>query len=120
MSEKRVQPAAVRSDLPKQQGTKVSPYATTDNTSSAVDWSIVQTNAEDLRLLVAAILAAGDAVMFSCARKGVAYAITVYHDGIPVKKWAVNLEAFEDAVSDFTRIALAQIPQEVVEKLTLG
>lgn len=108
----------VRRDLPKQQGTKTSPYAVDNDRSASNDWSLVETNAEDIRLLVASVLAAGDAVMFSCARKGCAYAVTVYHDGVPVKKWANELAAFEDVISFFTAIALQQIPAEVAKRLT--
>ena len=108
----------VRANLPKQPGAKGSPYASVDDNRPSGDWSLIETNAEDLRLLVAGVLAAGDAVMFSCARKGTAYAVTIYHDGVPVKKWASDLEAFEEIVSLFTRIALQQLPQEIAKRFT--
>lgn len=109
----------VRPNKPAHNGNKGSPYNVGDDHRDTADWGINQANAEDVRLLVAAVLAAGDAVMFSCARKGTAYAVTIYHDGIPAKKWASDLETFEEIVATFTRIALTQIPQEVAKKLTL-
>lgn len=119
MSAKPAQANALRRDLPEQQGIKTSPYDTGTNTRDNSEFSVIQANAEDVRLLIASVLAAGDAVMFSCARKGAAYAVTVYHDGIPVKQWAAELDVFEQVVEFFTKIALQQIPQEVAKRLTL-
>jgi hypothetical protein len=109
---------AVRANGAKSGGVKASPYAAGDDNRPAGDWSVIQANAEDVRLLVASVLAAGDAVMFSCARKGTAYAITIYHDGIPTKKWAAELEVFGEIVDFFTKIALQQIPQEIAKRFT--
>lgn len=109
----------VRPDKPVSNGSKSSPYNTGDDRGALADWGVIEANAEDLRLLIASVLAAGDAIMFSCARKGTAYAVTIYHDGVPAKKWASDLEAFEDIVAVFTKIALTQVPQEVAKKLTL-
>jgi hypothetical protein len=109
---------ALRTNGAKPGGAKTSPYAAGDNNGPAGDWSVVEVNAEDLRLLVASVLAAGDAVMFSCARKGTAYAVTIYHDGVPTKKWAADTEAFGEIVDFFTKIALQQLPQEIAKRLT--
>lgn len=109
---------AIRANGTKPSGTKASPYATGDDNRPIGDWSLIQANAEDVRLLVASVLAAGDAVMFSCARKGTAYAVTIYHEGIPTKKWAAELEVFEEIVEFFTKIALQQIPQEIAKRFT--
>ena len=119
MSEKPTQPVTLRRDVPKQPGTKTSPYDVGGDTGGSTDFCVIQADAEDVRLLIASVLAAGDAVMFSCARKGAAYAVTVYHDGIPVKKWAAELEVFEEIVDFFTKIALQQIPQDIARRLTL-
>lgn len=102
----------------KPPGIRNSPYATDSDNSTSADFTIIQANAEDVRLLIASVLAAGDAVMFSCARKGTAYAVTIYHEGVPVKKWAAELEVFEEIVDFFTKIALAQIPQDVAKRFT--
>lgn len=109
----------VRPNKPASNGSKSSPYNIGDDHRDTADWGISQANAEDVRLLIAAVLAAGDAVMFSCARKGAAYAVTIYHDGVPAKKWASNLGELEEIVSVFTKVALTQVPQEVTKKLTL-
>jgi hypothetical protein len=108
----------LRANGTKPSGAKTSPYSAGDDNRTTGDWSVIQANAEDVRLLVASVLAAGDAVMFSCARKGTAYAVTIYHDGIPTKKWAAELDVFEEIVDFFTKIALQQIPQEVAKRFT--
>lgn len=108
----------VRTPGTKQSGVKTSPYDVNSGDGPSGDWSVIQASAEDVRLLIASVLAAGDAVMFSCARKGTAYAVTIYHEGVPVKKWAAELEVFEEIVDFFTKIALAQIPQDVAKRFT--
>lgn len=108
----------IRPATAKPPGVAASPYASADSDNNPDSWTIIQANAEDVRLLIASVLAAGDAVMFSCSRKGVAYAVTIYHDSIPVKKWAAELEVFEEIVDFFTKIALAQIPQEIAKRFT--
>lgn len=108
----------VRSTGAKQSGAKASPYDVGGDTRPAGDWSLIEADATDIRLLVASVLAAGDALMFSCARKGTAYAITIYHDGIPTKKWAAELEVFNEIVDFFTAIALQQIPQDIAKRFT--
>lgn len=113
-----VKPQPIRPAGAKQPGIKGSPYASDSDNSTVADFTIIQANAEDVRLLIASVLAAGDAVMFSCSRKGVAYAVTIYHDSVPVKKWAAELEVFEEIVDFFTKIALAQIPQEIAKRFT--
>ncbi|HET8705931.1 MAG TPA: hypothetical protein VFM46_06475 [Pseudomonadales bacterium] len=97
---------------------KVSPYASAVRDSRGDDWSITQADAGDLQLLVAACLAAGDAVMFSCSRKGYAICTTVYHDGEPTKLWATSADDFAEIVGKVTRLALQQLPSEVAAKLT--
>lgn len=120
MNDGATQVKSIRRDLPKQPGVKSSPYDTGGPSGASTDFSVIEADANDVRLLIASVLAAGDAVMFSCARKGAAYAVTVYHDGIPVKKWAAELEVFEEIVDFFTKIALQQIPQEISKRLTLS
>lgn len=120
MSTNEQKPNSVRPSGTKQSDAKASPYALDNPSRAASDWGISDVNAGDLRLAIAAILAAGDAVMFSCARKGVAYCITVYHDGIPVKQWATEQEEVEEALARITTIALSRVPKEVQEKLTIG
>lgn len=113
----KTEPLFVTGDKPPR--AKSSPYVADSVNNTNDSFSLIQANAEDIRLLVASVLAAGDAVMFSCARKGAAYAVTVYHDGVPAKQWAAELEVFEQIVDFFTKIALQQIPQEIAKRLTL-
>lgn len=96
---------------------KTSPYAAAASTSRGGDWNITQSDAGDLQLLVAACIAAGDAVMFSCSRKGYAVCVTVYHEGEATKLWATSVDDFTEIVSKITRLALEQVPAEVVTKL---
>lgn len=98
--------------------TKTSPYAAAVNNSGSSDWSITEGDAGDLQLLVAACIAAGDAVMFSCSRKGYAICVTVYHDGEPTKLWCTSAEDFTETVGKVTRLALQQLPAEIQARLT--
>ena len=109
---------SVRQDRGANAGAKTSPYASVAAGSSGGDWSITQSDAGDLQLLIAACIAAGDAVMISCSRKGYAICLTIYHDGEPTKIWCTSAEDFENAVSKVTRLALQQVPAEVAAKLT--
>lgn len=118
MNEKPSITQPIRPNLPERKGAKASPYVTADDNNAVNDFSLIQANAEDIRLLIASVLAAGDAVMFSCARKGAAYAVTIYHDSVPAKKWAAELDVFEEIVDFFTKIALQQIPQEIAKRFT--
>lgn len=97
---------------------KNNPYSSLDDVSTSRDWNVTDVDAKDLQLLVAACVAAGDAIMFSASKKGPIIGITVYHEGEPTKKWANNADEFAELVSKFTRLALAQLPQEVQAKLT--
>ena len=94
------------------------PYSSISDDTSTRDWSVMEIDAGDLQLLIAAALAAGDAIMFSASKKGPLVGLTVYHDGEPTKKWASDAEAFGVLVDKFTRLALAQLPSEVQQKLT--
>lgn len=97
---------------------KVNPYSSLDAVSNGRDWNVTDCDAKDIQLLIAACIAAGDAVMFSSSKKGPIIGITVYHDGEPTKKWTDNAELFEELMGKFTRLALAQLPVEVQQKLT--
>ena len=108
-------PGSVRQDRSAHIGGKASPYASVAASSGGGDWSITE---GDLQLLIAACIAAGDAVMISCSRKGYAICLTIYHDGEPTKIWCTTAEDFENAVSKVTRLALQQVPTEVAAKLT--
>jgi len=108
--------------VPTNRGTSIgsadNPYKSLDAVSDNRDWNVTDIDAKDLQLLIAACIAAGDAVMFSGSKKGPVICITVYHNGEPTKKWTDGPELFAELVSKFTRLALTQVPNEVAQKLT--
>ena len=108
----------VPADRNGNRGTKSNPYASATQPGNDRDWSLLDVDSRDLQLLLAACIAAGDAVMFSASKKGPVIGLTVYHDGEPTKLWANNPEAMSDIIEKVTRLALQQLPSEVAAKLT--
>lgn len=111
-------PQSVSADRSTSARSKNNPYSSLDALTDNRDWNVTDVDAKDLQLLIASCIAAGDAVMFSASKKGPIIGITVYHDGEPTKKWTDNAELFSELIGKFTRLALAQLPVEVQQKLT--
>lgn len=99
-------------------GGKNNPYSSLDDVVSNRDWNVTDVDAGDLQLLIAACIAAGDAIMFSASKKGPIIGVTIYHNGEPVKKWTDGPELFSELIGKLTRLALSQVPVEVQQKLT--
>jgi hypothetical protein len=108
----------VQSNRSTSNRSQANPYADIDTDDSGDSWSLLEIDAGDLQLLLAACIAAGDAVMFSASKKGPLVGLTVYHNGEPTKKWGNSAEQFAELVSKFTRLALAQLPPEIAQRLT--
>ena len=111
MSNALPKPESIRPDRISSNRGKTNPYSTMDDVRSGRDWNVTECNAGDILLLIAACIAAGDA-------KGPIIGITVYHEGEPTKKWTDSPDLFEELVGKFTRLALAQLPAEVQQRLT--
>lgn len=108
----------IHSDRSSGSRSKVNPYSSLDAVVDKRDWNVTDCDAGDIQLLIAACIAAGDAIMFSGSKQGPIISITVYHEGEPNKKWTTSPELFTELMGKFTRLALAQVPVEVQQKLT--